>query len=816
MARQRSRRLTSVMAVLVLVAAVGGALVLRPWCKTLVVWSNEGAYEAQKAFAQQFSARNGCKVTVIRMSPQQVVEGFSRQGRRPDVVVGHSGPAWAWLQEHRLLSRGPEFFGVDPFVIVYRPDPELQVTDVSILGKGFFSAIAPDAPYPTGRAVSSLLQAVARTLGIPSLAENYYFSVKAIVKTAEQLWQPLSSGKAYIALTRKTRAISPQFKELEIVPVPEAFLLRMDHCRDTLAHGAAVVAGGQLEELASRYIDALLSPETGPLLEAQGYYPAADERCNALRPVMTVLVRPEPHPYLDHLACELMADEEWEAALGCWLQLLHGLGPSPYDAKACYQAGLCALQLGLKSGAGRLWRRCVQHYAIEAPAEWEGPLFNVGVKPRDPKDLDTSHWAAQAQEALGKLGPDARVDFAADLPADDVGDFLANYPPGAARVKASDLYEGSRRSFAAAEDELRCGAYTLGGRDYTRVFGVTFSNSLEAMSLFRAGECQWLAGNRAAAMDLWAECASLFAGTEWGDLAGRAVYVAGSTGKVIEDKGVPTDAMRILSSEIEGPTYDTMQGRGLNAASWLFKARDLPGALAECFKVLHSVYPPPKATASEEGSEPPPDARPQARYWAGILCCWMGQPDAAVIQWRLLARDYPGGPWAASAESALAQVQKHEQLSADQRKAVQAAFSVSLGREMNVGVPPFFDRDARYALRGLSDRVPDKGQAVIWHHIGLELFLCREWSQALEAFLRVLTVANFRGEAGNRWQDEALYFAGVCLQHLGKSQRAEARWQELRQRFPDSRWSRLVEPPRRAEIQGQGSDPPWLGQEALP
>jgi ABC-type molybdate transport system substrate-binding protein len=768
----------------------------RPWQPTLVVWCGGSNYESQAELARDFGRQNHCKVLVVAAPVRYLMELTSRS-RRADVIAGGGDDGWAYLQDKGLLARGPEFFAVDPYVILVPPNNQGEITSARDLAKGVYAAAALDAMRPEGKGIASLLQAIGNDVGEPSLGETYYFGIRKRVKCARLLPRALKRGDVFAAITRQSMSTLPEAKGLQVIAIEPRHMLHMDACRGVVAQAAGVLAGSRHRELADRYIEYLVSPKAQEVLGRHGYLPSETKDAQVFKPLMQVLVPRHPHPYENKLAEELMADRQWDEALRRWLILLHTHGPSPYDAKARYYAGYCALQLGLKNGAWEFWRRCVRDYPRKGLHEWGGPIFEFGLKSYSPQDLDEEQWAEKASQALAELG-EQPAPYGADRPTGAVEDALVTYVPAEIRATEADLPDGSRTNMALAEDELLCGVYDLALADYNKVHALNAPNEFQACALFRAGQCAWLNGNRAAAVDVWQMCNSVHAGKAWAELAGRMLYLVGSEGIAPKDEGLPAGAIQILEREIFETGLRTAQGLAADTAYWNFQTRHLSAALEECLKVIHAFYPPPKA-GDGEGNEQPPDLRPLARYWAGIICCWQGHPDAAVYQWRVLARDYPNTEWSAKAEKSLSQLQAYPRLTAEQKRALQTARLQPVVKPAAIPlimptapVPAGMDHDVWYARVALADLVPDKGQAAIWHHIALEQFVCRDWKAALCSFLKVLTVANVRNEGMNKWQDEALYFAGSCLERLGRPDRACARWQQLLELHPNSQWAAVA------------------------
>lgn len=785
MPRHRRKRWDVVIAVLAAAWVVSLWLINeQPWRPTLVVWCCGSNFESQDDFARHFGRAHRCKVLVVGAPVQYLAELAGRGPRCPDLLVGRSGPGWKWLRQRGLLKRGPEFFAIDPYVIMVPKGNPAGVDGPEALSSGITAAIAPHAMRPKGKCIAHLLDAIARVTGNPGLAEVYYAAAEEALKCARLLPRPLKQGRAYVALTQRSQTTHPDASGTEAIEIEPKYMLAMKKCRATVPQCAAVLTRTRHLQLAGAYLDELVSPRAAPILERHGYYHITNEKARPFKPMMKVFVPRKPQPYQDQLAHELMADQQWSQALRRWLKLLHIFGPSPYDAKARYYAGYCALQMGLKRAAWAMWRRCVREYPRKGLHEWGGPFFRMNLALRDPEDIDEKFWADKARQALADLG-EVPQEFGYDWEPGEVTDVLLQYPPIRITILESDLLKGSRRNLAVSEDLLQCALYAPALKDYNKVYTLNSPNRWLDMAMFRAGQCAWLLGNKAAALDLWETCKSVYTGQHWADLAGRLLYLASVEGETPVNKTIPADAVRILDSDLFPPTEPTFQARGLLNAYWDFKAANLHGALKECFKVAHAFYRPPRSTADREFT----DYRPEARYWAGIVCCWLGKPAAAIFQWRRLIRDHPSHPAAAKARQAIATLRAYPTLTSAQRRRVEMAMNEPLTGGTIVQTIAQPATDARRARIALADGVPDKGASAIWHHIALELFDCEQWAEALHSFLKVLTVVNLSDGKNNRWQAEALYFAGACLRRLGIEQRAQARWRELMQRYPNSPWA---------------------------
>ena len=831
------RRWDRFFAIVALVLVVG--LWLRneqPWRHTLVVWCCGSNYESQVDYGRQFGQQHGCKVLIVGAPIQYLLELAARTGgRRPVVLAGRAGPGWEWIRRKGLLAHGPVFFGFDPYVIVVPLDNPGKIKSEADLGGGVIASMAPLAMRPKGKCIGYLLTSIAHELDSPWLAEAYYYAAKQRVKCGRLLFRPLKQGKAFVTITQRSQTTLPEAKGLKVIEIDPKYQVKMKKCRASIPQCAGVISKGTTEQLPVTYVDGLASPKSKDIFERHGYYHITNPKSQAFKPLHRVYLPKQPQQVQQQLAEELMKDGMWGMALRRWLKIVHVFGPSPYDAKATYMAGYCAMQMGLKRGAAELWKRCARIYPRRGIKEWAGPLFLMGLKNPDPKDLDEKLWADKAREELAKLKEQDLGEWGDDFEPSDVTDFMLDYPPVEIRVIEADLPKGSRRNLAVAEDELMVGAYDLALKDYNKVYTLNSPNEWAAMAMCRAGECAWLLGNKAAAVDIWNYCKTGYNGQPWGDTAGRLLYLAGLEGEPPTNKAVSPQAVQILEQEIKLPEKDTFVTRGLSDAVMDFRSANLSGsgALKECFKVLHKFYKgssrggaqagealvPPGAARKKKlrGRAPQIESkdvrnwRAQSLYWAGIVLCWMAKPAKAVMQWRRVMNEFANTPFAEKARDAIAKLKQYEGLSPAQKTAIDRALKLPLfsPHAQAQAVPAASEAEMLQAWRDLNDHVPDKHMAAVWHHIGLELFICGEYKEALHSFLKVLTVVNLKKPKENKWKDEALYYAGLCLEHLDKPQRARARWQELVEKYPQSKFAqrarqKLAATQAGGEVSGRG------------
>ncbi len=784
-----------------------------PWRRTLVVWCCGSNYESQVDYGRQFGREHGCKVLVVGAPIQYLLQLAARVKPRALILAGRAGPGWEWIKQKGLLAHGPVFFAFDPYVIVVPPDNPGKIQSEKDLGGGVVASMAPLAMRPKGKCIGHLLSAIAYELDSPWLAEVYYMAATKTVKCGRLLFRPLKQGEAFVTITQRSQTTHPDAQGLKVIDIDPKYQVKMKRCRATIPQCVGVVSGELHDPLLLAYANGAADPKARELFERHGYYHITNPKAKAFKALEKVYLPKQPQQVQQQLAEELMADGMWDLALRRWLKIVHVFGPSPYDAKATYMAGYCALQMGLKRGAAALWRRCVRIYPRRGLKEWGGPLFLMGLKNPDPKDLNEKLWAEKAREELKKLRGEDLGEFGDDWEPSDVTDFLRDYPPVEIRIIEADLPKGSRRNLAVAEDELLVGAYELALKDYNKVYTLNAPNRWSAMAMCRAGQCAWLLGNKAAAVDIWELCKTAYNGQPWGDLAGRLLYLAGLEGETPVNAGVPKGAVQVLEREVVGPEEDTFVVRGLNNIVMDFRTANLDGggALKECYKVVHRFYRGPSKASQQAGEAmapsgaarkkksreraPVPESkdvhkwRAQASYWAGIVLCWMGKPKRAVIQWQQTRRQFGDTEFAAKARDAIEMVRAYEGLTDQQKQAIERAMKLPLSGISELAVTPTAsEREMIEAWRDLHDGVPDKSMAAVWHHIGLELYWCGAYKEALHSFLKVLTVVNLKKPEANKWKDEALYYAGLCLRHLGKPERARARWQQLLKQFPKSRF----------------------------
>ncbi|MBC7287925.1 MAG: substrate-binding domain-containing protein, partial [Armatimonadetes bacterium] len=351
-------------------ALIAAALVIglwlaneQPWRPALVVWCWGSSYEAQADFAREFGRRHRCKVVVVGGPAERlaVLAGASR--RRADVFVAPAGPEWEWMRRQGLVTRGPEVFAFDPYVIVVPAGNPAGIKSEQDLGAGAYASIAPEAMWPKGKCIAALLDAIAAGLDAPWVPEAYYYAARSRVNDGRLLFRPLKQGKAYVTITQRSQTTLPEAKGLEVIDINPRFQVKMKGCSNTIAQCVGVLNGARRPEFAEAYADELLGAQAQELLSRHGFYHVADAKARPFRELRPDFVPYQPHEAQQRLAEELMADGLWDIALGEWLKLIHLFGPSPFDAKATYYAGYCAMQHGLKRGAAAMWRRCAQLYS---------------------------------------------------------------------------------------------------------------------------------------------------------------------------------------------------------------------------------------------------------------------------------------------------------------------------------------------------------------------------------------------------------------------------------------------------------------------
>ncbi len=757
----------------------------RPWQRRLIVWCCGSNYESQVDFARDFGRRHGVKVMVVGAPVQYLLELAGRTSRRPDVIVGRAGPGWKWLKQRGLLEYGPIFFGVDPFVLVVPPENEAKVQDLTSIRSGPWAAFAPHAMRPKGMCIIELLHAASIKFDLPGIDETFMYSVKHPLKCARLTPQLLKREEAFVAITQSSQLSLPEWKGLKRIDIDPKYMLAMTTCRATIPQCAAVLSGSRMADLARAYVDEMAGQQGRQILERHGYVHITNPKIKPYRPMLKLFVPKNRQYWQVVMARELMADGLWPEALRRWLKVLHVFGPSPYDAQARFMAGWCALQAGSKFGAYLMWKRCAEDYPRLGPAEWRGVQYAVCLHPPTSRDADEAYWAARARAELEKLRAQGIPGWGANLEPSDVTDAFYNNEPRKIQIIQADVPKGSRRNLAVAEDLLACEQFSLALTDYNKVYTLDLPNHYIDLAMWRAGECAWLMGNRAAAVDVWTFAASAYTGQPWADDAGRLVRLAATEQKVIEDKALPEGCVQILKDEMptigEGAFW---WQRGLGNAWWDFRSRLLAGALKECFKVLHLHYTAPKDKQFRR------KLAAEARYFAGIYCAWLGQPEAACQQWRKLARY--GDEWRAKAHAALAE------LKAELKKMGRGDLAASLSLDHSPpkaaaindpAVPADIDGDLRIARLVIDDNASDKKFSARWHHIALEIFLCRQFRLALHEFTKVISAVNVKDEGKNPFQAEALYFMGACLEQIGNLKRAKARWQQVIERYPDSPWA---------------------------
>lgn len=668
------------------------------WRPIVTVRSCGGNFELLHAFARDFERRHDCRVQYVAAPVQFLLELAAEDERHlPEVLVGRSGPGWAFLQRQGRLAAPPTFFAIDPLVIVTPPGNPAAVKGLVDLGRdGVRVLAAPGAMRPKGRVVASLLADVSEAR-YPGLVDRWERNTVAEMPCGRLLARRLSKGGGDAAVLSRSQTSQPPLAgTCEAIAIPPEELDLMRSGRGSLPQSVARTVRHPANALADRFVAELANGAHG-LVEQCGYIPRGHSdyaRYEAL------LRRTSPQPMAERqmaLAAALQESGATREAVRRYLHVIHVFGPSRWDAEAWYRLGDILDDAGSPQGARRAWQHLVSRYPTRGHKEWLGILAlgdDVGTDPEKP-------WVKRAAAALAARPQDGTP---AALP-----EWHRDATPMPFAVREGDPPKGARRTLAVATDLLHLGLVDFAARDALKVATLHYPSPHTPAARTVAGTALLEAGRTAAARRQWQRVAAQYPGANGSAAAAAAVAAT----------AVNASPTELPAGDVPMPptvaAYDTHPERAMSYAGELYEAGLTLYALKEYLKVCVGIY-----------GQPAPLA--EARFRAGVCLAAMDRDAAACRQWGL-CRAAPGpAAW-------------HEH--AARANAVLGAPPAwpDAKQRQRVGIPDTVTTAPAAENAGKTHK-GQRSQAVARLHLGEELLLAGvlDEDEALQEFLKVLTV----------------------------------------------------------------------------
>ena len=196
-------------------------------------------------------------------------------------------------------------------------------------------------------------------------------------------------------------------------------------------------------------------------------------------------------------------------------------------------------------------------------------------------------------------------------------------------------------------------------------------------------------------------------------------------------------------------------------------------------------------------AHPNSSLRPSAHIFCGEALLKLDQPAKAAPHFAAIIEKNPADPAVAASMLRLGECQaRNGQWSesertferylsrfADSELWFQAQFGMGWARE-NQG----HHDDAIAAYRKVAERHTGPTAARAQFQIGECLFATRRFDEAVRELLKVDILYAYP-----EWSAASLYEAGRCFEELSKSTEARTQFEQVRQRFPESRWAQLAQ-----------------------
>ncbi len=582
-----------------------------PWRPVLIVWSCGGNYESLCDYSRWFEQKYNCRVRYTGAPIQYLLELAADPEAPVDVLVGRGGPGWKVLYQRGRLGRGPVFFGVDPFVIATPKGNPAQIQDIKDLGEpGVRLTYSPLAMRPRGKCISHLMVSVSDKF-YPGLVERWINNSVVKVKCGRKLLDPVVDGRVDAVIVPRSTTTWPEVQgKIEVIPIGPKYHDAMKSCRAVPPQCCGVLSTTSNPQLANAYVDGIISQEGQAIFAKRGYLPIDSPQAQAYSALLQVFIPQNMPAWQMHMAQRLYDDAAYGSALRRCFQIIGLFGPSHYDARARYYAGLAARGLGKDDVARLEWQRLVREFPRKGKLEWERGILQVGEPIPDVEEMPEEHWVQLARDGLKELG-DTR-----SLSAEHHR-WLAAFPPERVRLWEGYAGKSGRRWFAVAEDSLAAGQYVAATREYLKVLTLSYPSSYMAAARFRVALCDYLRGYVTDAIAQWQQLAAELPDDEWGRAAARALKMADGA------QDTASDAPPAVSVPEWTYAYDTDQQRGMSYGMALFEHHMPLYALKEMVKISQGIY------------KKPGKMLPEARFKAGVCCLAMGKAEAAAMQWQM-------------------------------------------------------------------------------------------------------------------------------------------------------------------------------------
>ncbi len=744
MSGQRIARIGAaiILATVAVVVALGLAW-YAPWKPVLVVWSCGGNYEILTEYAGWFEREHNCRVRYTAAPVQYLLELAASRDRTADVIVGRGGPGWEVLRQRNKLTRGPVFFGMDPFVIVTLKGNPANVAELKDLGRpGVRTAYAPLAMRPRGKCPSHLM-AMADAKFHPGLAERWLNNMTAHMKCGRKLYEPILDGRADAAIVPRSTTSWPELQgKLETIPIGPKYHDAMKACRAVPPQCAGILAGGRSLQLAEAFVDGLLDEPGRGIIVKHGYLPIASTEAQKYEALMQVFTPKDMPGWQFHMAQRLYDDGAYASALRRCFMLLTVFGPTHANARALYLAGECAREMGKPDLARMLWERLIRHFPYPGRVEYLSTILHVGKPVPGVDQLPEQHFVQLARHALDQL-PD-KVSL-----SETHRRWLMAFPVEEIPILESDPEKCGKRWFALAEMSLAAGQYTTATRDYLKVLTLTYPSSYMPAARFRVALCDYLRGKPGTARHQWEPLAAELPDDEWGQAAATALDMTSG-----EEDPEDRRSFWLVESPPWEFSHDTHQQRGMSYGMML-AGHDLPlYAFKEMMKLSHGVYGKPGKLAAE------------ARYRAGLFCKKMGSQTAAGMQWMMCRAYWPESKCGKPAVTALERLAHPGNQNSAERPRLQVLLSGPAPRQL---------KPARTS--------PHKRFNIAEEFYRAGLFAD---DQCLLEYMKVLTVTDPSGKQRAPFMAEAEFKAGMCLLKVNRPEPARKHFERVLELYPDS------------------------------
>ncbi len=737
------RRLRAVDAVIIV---VGMLVVLgmglnrwAPWQPRLVVWSCGGNYVSLREYCRRFEKQHACRVQYTGAPVQFLLELATQVDRPPDVLVGRAGPGWQTLEREQLLARGPEFFAIDPFVIITPRGNPAGIQGLEDLGReGVRTTYAPYAMRPRGKCASHLM-AQADAAFHPGLAERWLNNCVTPLTCGLDLSKPIIDGRADAAIVPRSTTNSPDIRDrIDVIEIGPKYHEAMKACRAVPPQCAGILSKTTNRQLAEAFIDAMLDGDGQELFASFGYLPIASPEAQQYAALLEVFTPQDGPGWQLHLAKRLFQDGAYASSMRRCFTLYNVFGPSKHDPASLYLAAQCALELGRPWATRHILDMIVADYPLPGKPEWKSSVLFSDKPVPLVDDRDEEDWVADAHRAIAALPREPGYDEIHLR-------WLDAFPVAGVEILESDPDKNGKRWFASGEMSLRAGSYGAAMREYLKVLTLSYPSSYMTAARFRVAQCDYLRGYAHRARGQWQQLAAEARDDEWCRAATRALAM-------VDDAAPPSvdDALAVDFPPIP-QVYETHLQRGMAYGGLLWEHGMPLYCLKEMLKVSQGIYGDPGPVMAE------------TRYRAGVCCLAMQRPRAAVLQFRVCRRMWPVSPWAHRAELALATL-----------SAQPDPLGAAVAAAMTEPVPDV--------------PAPGKGSPQQRFNLAEELYAmdALDDDQCLLEYLKVVSVTDPSGKRNAKLKPGAEFKAGLCLQRTGRGDAARDHFERVIALAPDS------------------------------